>query len=113
MRFPELFRALVRQGAEVLSLPSAFTVPTGQAHWDVLLRARAIENLCYVLAPAQVGTHANQRQTYGHAMIVNAWGEVLDRVVDRPGIAVADIDLIAQADIRTRFPALTHIKLQS
>jgi nitrilase len=116
MRFPELFRHLVEQGAQLLSLPSAFTVPTGQAHWDVLLRARAIENLCYVLAPAQAGTHANGRETYGNAMIVNPWGEVLARVDGAskgPGIALASIDLTEQAAMRARFPALVHRRLQS
>lgn len=113
MRFPELFRHLVQQGAEILSLPSAFTVPTGQAHWDALLRARAIENLCYVLAPAQYGKHANGRETYGNAMIVNPWGEVIARAGEGPGIAVAEIDLQAQAATRARFPALLHRRLQS
>jgi nitrilase len=113
MRFPELFRRLVAQGAEVLSLPSAFTVPTGQAHWDVLLRARAIENLCYVLAPAQTGTHDNGRATYGNAMIVDPWGEVLARIDSRPGLALAEIDLNEQAATRARFPALVHRRLQS
>ena len=113
MRFPELFRQLVQQGAQVLSLPSAFTMPTGLAHWDVLLRARAIENLCYVLAPAQAGTHANGRETYGNAMIVNPWGEVLARASEGPGIALANVDLTDQGAIRARFPALTHRRLQS
>jgi predicted amidohydrolase len=113
MRFPELFRHLVALGAELLSLPSAFTVPTGQAHWDVLLRARAIENLCYVLAPAQSGKHANGRETYGNAMIVSPWGDVLVRAGDGPGIAIAEIDLQSQAALRARFPALSHRRLQS
>ncbi len=113
MRFPELFRQLVAQGAQLFSLPSAFTVPTGQAHWDVLLRARAIENLCYVLAPAQVGKHANGRETHGNAMIVSPWGEILSRASAGPGIAMAQIDLPAQQEIRARFPALTHRRLQS
>jgi deaminated glutathione amidase len=111
MRFPELFRRLGMQGAQLLSLPSAFTVPTGQAHWDVILRARAIENLCYVLAPAQIGKHANGRETYGNAMIVNPWGEVLARGSGGPGIVLAHIDLAAQQEIRARFPALTHATL--
>lgn len=111
MRFPELFREYARQGVQILSLPSAFTVPTGQAHWDVLLRARAIENLSYVLAPAQVGKHANGRETFGNSLIVSPWGEVLARAGEGPGIAVAEIDLQSQADIRGRFPALTHSRL--
>jgi nitrilase len=113
MRFPELFRQLVTAGATVLSLPSAFTVPTGQAHWDVLLRARAIENLCYVLAPAQVGQHANGRETYGNAMIVDPWGEVLARAETAPAIALASVDAEAQQATRARFPALLHRRLHS
>jgi deaminated glutathione amidase len=113
MRFPELFRHMVQQGAQILSLPSAFTVPTGQAHWDVLLRARAIENLCFVLAPAQTGKHANGRETYGNAMIVNPWGEVIARAGEGCSIAVAEIDLQAQSATRARFPALLHRRLQS
>jgi nitrilase len=112
MRFPELYRALVAQGATCLCMPSAFTVPTGQAHWDVLLRARAIENLCYVLAPAQVGAHASGRQTYGNAMIVNPWGEVLVRAANDPCVALADIDSVAQSELRARFPALSHVRLR-
>jgi|SRR5712671_5857757 len=111
MRFPELFRNLAAQGAEVLSLPSAFTAPTGQAHWDVLLRARAVENLSYVIAPAQTGVHASGRETYGNAMIVDPWGVVLDRVGSGPGIAVADIDKTTQQQVRERFPALKHRKM--
>jgi predicted amidohydrolase len=111
MRFPELSRQLVAQGAEVLSFPAAFTVPTGQAHWDVLLRARAIENLCYVMAPAQVGKHASGRDTYGNALIVDPWGAVLDRVSAGTGIAMAEIDRTMQKDVRERFPALRHRRI--
>jgi nitrilase len=111
MRFPELFRHLVMEGAQLLSLPSAFTVPTGQAHWDVLLRARAIENLSYVLAPAQVGKHENGRETYGNAMIINPWGEVVARAGEGPDIALAQIDLAEQQATRERFPALKHTTL--
>jgi nitrilase len=111
MRFPELFRLLVKQGAQVLSLPAAFTVPTGQAHWDVLLRARAIENLCYVMAPAQVGTHASGRETYGNALIADPWGVVLDRVATGAGFALAEIDTSTQADVRIKFPALQNRKI--
>ena len=77
MRFPELYRELVAQGAEWLAMPAAFTVPTGRAHWETLLRARAIENLCYVVAPAQAGTHSSGRETYGDSLIVDYWGQVL------------------------------------
>lgn len=111
VRFPELFRLLTAQGAEVLSLPAAFTVPTGRAHWDVLLRARAVENLCYVLAPAQVGLHRNGRETYGHSMIVHPWGEVLACRPEGAGLVTADIDLAQVADLRRRFPALAHRRL--
>lgn len=109
VRFPELFRMLQAQGAEVLSLPSAFTAPTGRAHWEVFLRARAIENLCYLLAPAQGGTHANGRETYGDSMIVDPWGHILSRVAAAgPGLAVAEIDHTLQTELRSRFPALNH-----
>jgi nitrilase len=112
VRFPELFRLMQMQGAEVLSIPAAFTAPTGKAHWEVLMRARAIENLCYVIAPAQAGTHANGRETWGDSMIVDPWGVVLDRVTQTsPGVAVAEIDRTLQQDVRTRFPALTHRRL--
>lgn len=113
VRFPELYRALQAQGAEVLTVPAAFTAPTGRAHWEVLLRARAVENLCYVLAPAQSGMHDSGRETYGDSMIVDPWGQILARVSQAgPGIAVAEIDRTLQADLRTRFPALSHRRLQ-
>ncbi len=108
LRFPELFRQLSEQGVEVLVLPSAFTVPTGRAHWDVLLRARAIENLCYMMAPAQTGLHANGRETWGHSMIVNPWGEVLACRTEGVGVIVADLNLEQLRDRRKRFPVLTH-----
>ena len=112
LRFPELFRAMQAQGAQAFSIPAAFTVPTGEAHWDVLMRARAIENLCYVLAPAQVGRHASGRDTYGNSVIVDPWGAVLARVPgNAPGFACAAIDLNSQRDIRERFPALAHRRL--
>lgn len=113
VRFPELFRLLQAQGAEVFSLPSAFTAPTGRAHWELLVRARAVENLCYVLAPAQSGTHDNGRETYGDSMIVDPWGQVLARVAEAgPGLAVAEIDRTLQHELRGRFPALAHRKFQ-
>jgi nitrilase len=111
IRFPELFRQLQAQGAEALILPSAFTAPTGKAHWEVLLRARAIENLCYMLAPAQGGMHANGRETYGDSMIVGPWGDVLARVPAGPGVAVAEISRTMQTEVRERFPALSHRRL--
>lgn len=112
VRFPELFRTLQSQGAEVLSLPSAFTAPTGRAHWDLLVRTRAVENLCYMLAPAQSGRHENGRETYGDSMIVDPWGQVLARVAAAgPGLAVAEIDRTLQQQLRRRFPALSHRRL--
>jgi deaminated glutathione amidase len=108
IRFPELFRQLSAAGAQILTVPSAFTGPTGRAHWETLLRARAIENLCYVIAPAQSGFHANGRETYGDSMIVDHWGRVLQRLPRGRGVVVADVDLVRQADARTSFPSLTH-----
>ena len=108
MRFPHLYRALAQAGAKLFTVPSAFTVPTGQAHWHVLLRARAIETGSFVLAAAQGGRHESGRETYGHSLIVSPWGEVLAEAGVEPGIVVADLDL-AQADAaRARIPALAH-----
>jgi deaminated glutathione amidase len=89
-------------------MPAAFTVPTGRAHWDVLLRARAVENLCFVVAPAQWGRHANGRETYGHSLIVDPWGTVLAQLEGGTGIAVAALDLASQEQTRREFPALMH-----
>jgi deaminated glutathione amidase len=108
MRFPELYRHLSAAGAEWFTMPSAFTVPTGQAHWHTLLRARAIENLCYVVAAAQGGHHANGRATYGHSLIVHYWGEVLAELPAGDGVISADINLENQREARRKFPALTH-----
>jgi len=108
VRFPELYRYLSAAGAQLLVVPSAFTAPTGRAHWETLLRARAIENLCYVLAPAQSGFHPGGRETYGDSMIVDYWGRVLQRVPRGRGCAVADVDLSRQAGVRESFPALAH-----
>ena len=108
IRFPELYRHLSAEGAQILAVPSAFTGPTGRAHWETLLRARAIENLCYVLAPAQSGLHAGGRETYGDSMIVDYWGRVLQRLPRGRGCAIAEVDLAAQAAVRESFPALTH-----
>src|SRR5580692_11498047 len=108
MRFPELYRQLSAAGAQWLTMPSAFTVPTGRAHWETLLRARAIENLSYVVAPAQWGRHDNGRETYGDSLIVDFWGTVLARLPSGVGVVVAELDLAAQAEARRNFPALTH-----
>jgi predicted amidohydrolase len=108
MRFPELFRKLSAAGAQILSVPSAFTGPTGRAHWETLLRARAIENLCHVIASAQSGFHPNGRETYGDSMIIDYWGAVLQRLPRGQGCVVADVDLNRQGSARTSFPALDH-----
>ena len=111
MRFPELYRELVARGAEWLAMPAAFTVPTGRAHWETLLRARAIENLCYVVAPAQSGTHSSGRETYGDSLIVDYWGQVLSRLAKGAGVITADIDLVKKTKTRTRFPTLDNRQL--
>ncbi len=111
LRFPELFRAMVDQGAQVFSLPAAFTAVTGRAHWDILVRARAIENLSYVIAAAQGGFHVEGRETYGHSMIVDPWGSVLDRRERGNGLAIASIDPDFQSSTRRNFPSLKHRRL--
>jgi len=108
LRFPELYRALVRAGAELLLVPSAFTHTTGQAHWEVLLRARAIENLSYVAAAAQGGVHENGRQTWGHTMLIEPWGQVLAVQPQGEGVALADLDIAWLRQCRRRLPALAH-----
>jgi nitrilase len=111
LRFPELFRRLLGQGAEWFCLPSAFTAPTGRAHWETLLRARAIENLCHVVAPAQSGFHENGRETHGDSMIVDCWGRVLARLPRGTGVVVAEIDLVRQREVRQNFPCVEHRRL--
>jgi deaminated glutathione amidase len=113
VRFPELFRRLLDLGAEWFCLPSAFTAPTGRAHWETLLRARAIENLCHVVAPAQSGFHENGRETYGDSMIVDCWGRVLARLPRGTGVVCGDIDLVRQRELRQNFPSLAHRRLQA
>lgn len=108
LRFPELFRSMGRQGVDILVFPAAFTYETGAAHWEVLLRARAIENLCYVIAPNQGGVHGSGRKTYGHSMIIDPWGRVLDCFPSGNGFALAEIDLGRVSHIRTAFPVLGH-----
>jgi predicted amidohydrolase len=108
LRFPQLYRALAKKGAAMLSVPSAFTETTGKAHWHVLLRARAIENGAFVIAPAQGGVHANGRATYGHSLIIAPWGEILAEAGTEPGVITADIDLDAVAAARGRVPSLGH-----
>jgi nitrilase len=111
VRFPELFRGLLAQGAEWFTLPSAFTVPTGRAHWEVLLRARAIENLCHVVAPAQSGFHESGRETHGDSMIVEPWGRVLARLPRGTGVITAELDFARQQRLRQDFPAVEHRRL--
>ncbi|WBO21179.1 carbon-nitrogen hydrolase family protein [Sphingomonas abietis] len=108
MRFPDLYRALSNAGAEILAVPAAFTVPTGQAHWHVLLRARAIEAGCFVIAAAQVGEHEDGRLTYGHSLVIDPWGEVLLDMDEATGVGFAEIDLDRLRDVRARIPALKH-----
>jgi nitrilase len=108
LRFPELYRELVARGAEVLVVPSAFTVPTGRAHWEPLLRARAIENLSYVVAAAQSGVHPSGRETYGDSLIVDWWGRVLTRLPRGRGVISAAVDLAGLRSARAAFPSLQH-----
>lgn len=108
LRFPELFRQLVMRGAELFAIPSAFTAVTGIVHWEILLRSRAIENLCYVLAPNQGGQHENGRQTYGHSMIVEPWGSIIAQQTQGSGIITAKIDLEYVQELRRRFPTNNH-----
>ncbi len=111
LRFPELFRLLIEKGAEVILLPAAFTAATGKAHWHALLKARAIENLTYIIASAQGGYHVNGKETYGHSLILDSWGNILDEKVSGFGFCIADIDLQKQQKIRHTFPALSHRKI--
>jgi predicted amidohydrolase len=108
LRFPALYRALAEVGASFFSIPSAFTVQTGEAHWHVLLRARAIENGCFVFAAAQGGTHESGRETYGHSLVVDPWGQILAEGGTEPGVILADIDPAQVAAARARIPSLHH-----
>lgn len=109
VRFPYLYRAMAKQGAQIITIPAAFTVPTGQAHWEILLRARAIETGCFVLAAAQTGVHEGGRATYGHSMIIAPWGQILAQLQsDSPGYVCAQLDLADVEKARTAIPALTH-----
>ena len=108
LRFPEQFRMLVEQGAEILTLPAAFTATTGQAHWETLLRARAIENQCYVIASAQGGKHANGRDTYGDSLIIDPWGVILNRQPWGPGVVLAEFSRERLEHVRQQFPVLQH-----
>ena len=108
LRFPELFARLAEAGAQAIAVPAAFTVPTGRAHWQVLLRARAIESSAFVVAAAQSGRHADGRETYGHSLVVDPWGEVLLDMDDGQGVGFADIELSLVDEVRSRLPSLAH-----
>ena len=112
VRFPELFRVMSAAGMDAVALPAAFTAPTGRAHWELLVRARAVDNLACVLAAAQWGEHPGGRRTWGDSMIVNHWGEVLARRREGAGVVVADLDLAAQREARQKFPVLEHRRAQ-
>jgi nitrilase len=111
LRFPELYRALMRPPCDLISVPSAFTWTTGRAHWELLVRARAVENQCYVIAPAQGGTHENGRRTWGHSMVVDPWGEVLAQLPEGEGVVLGEVDGQRLAAVRTQLPALEHRRL--
>ena len=111
LRFPELYRALMHPPCDLLAVPSAFTYTTGKAHWELLLRARAVENQCYVLAAAQGGLHPNGRRTYGHSMVVDPWGSVVSVLEEGEGLVFADVDKSHIASVRTQLPALEHRKI--
>tara|TARA_B100002003_G_C14027809_1_gene495496 strand:- start:155 stop:982 length:828 start_codon:yes stop_codon:yes gene_type:complete len=108
MRFPHLYRNMAKKGAHIFTVPSAFTVPTGQAHWESLLRARAIETGCFVMAPAQCGDHEGARKTYGHSLIVGPWGEILAEMKDGTGVIEAELDFEAVVKARQAIPSLQH-----
>jgi deaminated glutathione amidase len=112
LRFPELFRALLDKGAEIVALPAAFTAITGRAHWEVLVRARAIENLVYMVAAAQGGYHVNGRETFGDSMVVDPWGTVLDRLRHGPGVAIGGADRGRLQSTRRNFPCISHRRLR-
>jgi predicted amidohydrolase len=108
LRFPHLYRRLAKAGAAIIAVPSAFTQATGRAHWHTLLRARAIETGCFVIAPAQCGIHPRGRKTFGHSLIIDPWGTILAEAGEEPGVITAEIDLAASARIRQQVPSLTH-----
>jgi len=110
IRFPELFRALMLKGVEIFILPSAFTIPTGQAHWEILLRARAIENLCYMVASAEVGVRADGRGTYGHSMIIDPWGKIQAQLHEEEGVILTTVEMDKVQKLRQHFPVLTHYR---
>ena len=110
VRFPELFRRLAVAGAQVIAVPSAFTRITGEAHWHVLLRARAIETGCYIIAPAQAGRHEDGRETYGHSLIIDPWGAILAEGDTEPGVIAATLDIAKVDEVRGKIPSLSHAR---
>ena len=111
LRFPELFRQMLDQGAEIFSVPSAFTATTGKVHWEILLRARAIENLAYVIGAGQGGSHSSGRETYGDSIVIDPWGEIINRLARGPGIVIADIDRLCLEKLRRSLPSIEHRRL--
>jgi deaminated glutathione amidase len=111
IRFPELYRKLADRGADLICVPAAFTRPTGKAHWKTLLRARAIENSCFIIAPAQTGIHGTKRKTHGHSLIIDPWGRVLADAGTEPGMALAEIDTNVTDDVRRKLPSFRHKRL--
>lgn len=111
LRFPEHYRKMLKHGVDIITVPSAFTEATGRRHWELLLRARAVENLCYVIAPNQGGKHSEKRRTWGHSMVVDPWGEVLSSMEFGNGVVYAELDLARQQELRKSFPALQHTHL--
>jgi len=108
LRFPELYRALMRPPCDLICVPAAFTYTTGRAHWELLLRARAVENQCYVLAAAQGGLHPNGRRTYGHSLLIDPWGAIVAERDEGEGVIVGDVDPARIDEVRTQLPALAH-----
>jgi deaminated glutathione amidase len=108
LRFPELFRCMSEMGADMFAVSAAFTVPTGAAHWDLLIRTRAMENLCHLIVSAQVGDHANGRRTYGHSAVVDHWGRIVQQMAIGEGVVIGEIDLARQQEVRGEFPVLAH-----
>ena len=111
LRFPELYRGMLAQNITMITVPSAFTETTGRKHWELLLRTRAVENLCYVIAPNQGGQHSARRRTWGHSMIIDPWGEILCSMEMGSGLICAELDLLRQHELRRSFPALQHTRL--
>ncbi|TDJ63437.1 MAG: carbon-nitrogen hydrolase family protein [Proteobacteria bacterium] len=111
LRFPELFRQMLDQGAEIFSVPSAFTATTGKVHWEILLRARAIENLAYVIGAGQGGSHSSGRETYGDSIVIDPWGKIINRLARGPGIVIADIDRLRLEKLRRSLPSIEHRRL--